>query len=242
MSSRPSSGSRSRPSRSTSRSCATTASRAFVRGRASAIRRRLGTAPARSTCGSIRSAASGSIDSTRSRPRSPAASVNGAWAASTDTPKEDLYPMIDIVREIEAVQREVGSGQTAAGEGRAVRLRRTYDAPIEEVWDALTSPARISRWFLPISGDFRLGGSFSSRATPAARSSPASGPIGSASRGRTARSPTRRASPSSRSGSRRPARGRPPSSSITRPSCPTTCGPRCGPGAVGVGWTRDCSA
>ena len=29
--------------------------------------------------------------------------------------------MIDIVREIEAVQREVGSGRIAAGEGRAVR-------------------------------------------------------------------------------------------------------------------------
>ena len=61
--------------------------------------------------------------------------------------------MIDIVHEIDAVQREVGSGRIAAGEGRTVRLRRTYDAPIEDVWDALTSPERISRWFLPISGD-----------------------------------------------------------------------------------------
>ena len=40
--------------------------------------------------------------------------------------------MIDIVREIEAVQREVGSGRIAAGDGRAIRLRRTYEAPIEE--------------------------------------------------------------------------------------------------------------
>lgn len=68
--------------------------------------------------------------------------------------------MIDIVREIEAAQREVGSGRIAAGEGRAVRLRRTYDAPIEEVWDAVTSPERISRWFLPISGDYRVGGQY----------------------------------------------------------------------------------
>ena len=68
--------------------------------------------------------------------------------------------MIDIVREIEAVQREVGSGRIAAGEGRAVRLRRTYDAPVEEVWDAVTSPERISRWFLPVSGDLRLGGRY----------------------------------------------------------------------------------
>jgi uncharacterized protein YndB with AHSA1/START domain len=68
--------------------------------------------------------------------------------------------MIDIVREIEAVQREVGPGQLAAGEGRAVRLRRTYDAHIDDVWDALTNPERIGRWFLPISGDYRLGGKY----------------------------------------------------------------------------------
>ena len=68
--------------------------------------------------------------------------------------------MIDIVREIEAAQREVGSGRIAAGEGRSVRLSRTYDAPIEEVWDAVTSPERISRWFLPISGDYRVGGRY----------------------------------------------------------------------------------
>jgi uncharacterized protein YndB with AHSA1/START domain len=68
--------------------------------------------------------------------------------------------MIDIVREIDTVQREVGSGRIAAGEGRAIRLRRTYDAPIDEVWDALTNPERISRWFLPVSGDYRLGGRY----------------------------------------------------------------------------------
>jgi len=68
--------------------------------------------------------------------------------------------LIDIVREIEAVQREVGTGRLAAGEARTVRLRRTYDAPIQEVWDALTSPERITRWFLPISGDYRIGGHY----------------------------------------------------------------------------------
>jgi uncharacterized protein YndB with AHSA1/START domain len=68
--------------------------------------------------------------------------------------------MIDIVREIEAVRREVGSGRIAAGDGRAIRLRRTYDAPIDDVWDALTSPERITRWFLPISGDYRVGGRY----------------------------------------------------------------------------------
>ncbi len=68
--------------------------------------------------------------------------------------------MIDIVREIEAVQREVGEGRVPAGVGRSLRLQRDYDAPIEDVWDAVTNPERISRWFLPISGDYRLGGRY----------------------------------------------------------------------------------
>ncbi len=68
--------------------------------------------------------------------------------------------MIEIAREIEAVQREIASGRIAAGEGKMIRLRRAYDAPIDDVWDALTNPDRISRWFLPISGDYRLGGRY----------------------------------------------------------------------------------
>jgi uncharacterized protein YndB with AHSA1/START domain len=47
-----------------------------------------------------------------------------------------------------------------AGEGKAIRMRRTYQAPIGDVWDALTNPDRIGRWFLPISGDYRVGGSY----------------------------------------------------------------------------------
>ena len=68
--------------------------------------------------------------------------------------------MIDIVREIEATRREVGRGRVPAGEGVRVTLTRTYSAPIDDVWDALTSPERIGRWFLPVSGDYRLGGTY----------------------------------------------------------------------------------
>jgi uncharacterized protein YndB with AHSA1/START domain len=68
--------------------------------------------------------------------------------------------MIDVIKEIEAATRHVGEGRVPAGTGRSVRLEREYDAPIEDVWDAITSPERISRWFLPISGDFRVGGRY----------------------------------------------------------------------------------
>ena len=68
--------------------------------------------------------------------------------------------MVDVAREIEAIQRSVGTGTIPAGEGHAVTLRRTYNSSIDDVWDALTTPDRINRWFLPISGDFRLGGTY----------------------------------------------------------------------------------
>jgi uncharacterized protein YndB with AHSA1/START domain len=68
--------------------------------------------------------------------------------------------MIDIVREIDSVQRELRDGHIPAGDGKVVRLQRDYDAPIDDVWDAVTNPERISRWFLPISGDYRVGGTY----------------------------------------------------------------------------------
>ncbi|HEY7200852.1 MAG TPA: SRPBCC family protein [Candidatus Dormibacteraeota bacterium] len=68
--------------------------------------------------------------------------------------------MIDIVNQISAIHREVGSRTTDDGEAMGVLLRRTYDAPIEDVWDAMTDPERIRRWFLPVSGDLRAGGEF----------------------------------------------------------------------------------
>lgn len=68
--------------------------------------------------------------------------------------------MIDIVSQLQAIHREVGKQQIEGGEGVRVLLRRNYDASPEDVWDAVTDPDRIKRWFMPISGDLRVGGSF----------------------------------------------------------------------------------
>jgi uncharacterized protein YndB with AHSA1/START domain len=46
-------------------------------------------------------------------------------------------------------------------EARTLLIRRRYDAAIDDVWDACTDPGRINRWFLPVTGDLRPGGSFS---------------------------------------------------------------------------------
>ncbi|HEX4704695.1 MAG TPA: SRPBCC family protein [Pseudonocardiaceae bacterium] len=67
---------------------------------------------------------------------------------------------MDIVGQINQIHREVGTGRIPAGDGRTVLLRRDFDAPIDDVWDACTDADRISRWFLPVTGDLRLGGTY----------------------------------------------------------------------------------
>lgn len=68
--------------------------------------------------------------------------------------------MIDIASQIDAIHRQVSTHSTDNGELVSVLLRRTYPAPLADVWDALADPDRLKRWFLPISGDLRVGGSF----------------------------------------------------------------------------------
>lgn len=68
--------------------------------------------------------------------------------------------MSDILSELAAVHRETGRRPVRAGEARTVVLRRDYEAAIEDVWDAVTNPERIGRWFLPVTGDLRLGGRY----------------------------------------------------------------------------------
>ncbi|MGI9003232.1 MAG: SRPBCC domain-containing protein [Pseudonocardia sp.] len=68
--------------------------------------------------------------------------------------------MIDIVDELTAIHREVSRRPTASGDTVAVAVRRTYPAAVEDVWDTMTEPDRLRRWFLPVNGDLRVGGTF----------------------------------------------------------------------------------
>ena len=56
--------------------------------------------------------------------------------------------MTDFNEEIDAITRRV-----ADGDSKTVVLRRSYRAPVEDVWDAITDPDRVT-------GDFRVGGKF----------------------------------------------------------------------------------
>ncbi|MFF2621616.1 SRPBCC family protein [Oerskovia jenensis] len=62
----------------------------------------------------------------------------------------------DLRTEIDKARRTVGERDDA----RVVLLSRTYDAPVEDVWDACTDAERIARWFLPVTGELRLGGRY----------------------------------------------------------------------------------
>jgi uncharacterized protein YndB with AHSA1/START domain len=68
--------------------------------------------------------------------------------------------IIDVTQQISSVQRKVGTRVLEAGQARTVTISRSYDAAIEDVWDACTSAERIPRWFLPVSGDLRAGGHY----------------------------------------------------------------------------------
>jgi uncharacterized protein YndB with AHSA1/START domain len=59
-----------------------------------------------------------------------------------------------------AVRRDV---ETRDHEGRPARVlvaEQTYPTSAEDLWDALTNPARLPRWFLPVEGDLQVGGRY----------------------------------------------------------------------------------
>jgi uncharacterized protein YndB with AHSA1/START domain len=69
--------------------------------------------------------------------------------------------MIDIASQIGAIERTVSrTPRQDGGENVTVLARRTYRAEPDDTWSALTDPARVARWFMPLSGDLRVGGAF----------------------------------------------------------------------------------
>ena len=67
---------------------------------------------------------------------------------------------IDVFRQIGAITRALSSREVEGKPARVLTASRTYDTGRTELWDALTNIERIPRWFMPISGDLRLGGHY----------------------------------------------------------------------------------
>jgi len=59
-----------------------------------------------------------------------------------------------------AVSRRLGLTTRDGAKEAVLTASRDYRAPIAEVWDAISNPERIPRWFLPIEGDLRIGGRY----------------------------------------------------------------------------------
>jgi uncharacterized protein YndB with AHSA1/START domain len=61
--------------------------------------------------------------------------------------------------------RIVGTLRRTEGGRGAVRVEDLYDTDIEDLWSALTDPARLARWVAEVDGDLRLGGRIHARFT-----------------------------------------------------------------------------
>lgn len=68
--------------------------------------------------------------------------------------------MFDVKQQINAVSRRVGSRTLEAGEARTVTVSQTYDTDLDDLWEAVTTAERIARWFLPVTGELKLGGHY----------------------------------------------------------------------------------
>ena len=55
--------------------------------------------------------------------------------------------------------RILGSLRSADGTG-VVRVEDRYDTGIDDLWEALTDPGRLARWYGQVEGDLRPGGQF----------------------------------------------------------------------------------
>jgi uncharacterized protein YndB with AHSA1/START domain len=55
--------------------------------------------------------------------------------------------------------RILGSLRSAEAAG-AVRVEDRYDTTIDDLWEALTDPGRLARWYGQVEGDLRAGGEF----------------------------------------------------------------------------------
>ena len=61
---------------------------------------------------------------------------------------------------LSALERAVSSGEREGEPARAVTLSRCFGATAPDLWDAVTNPERLPRWFAPVSGDLEAGGRY----------------------------------------------------------------------------------
>lgn len=68
--------------------------------------------------------------------------------------------MNDFEQHLGDVQRSVASLEKNGQPACAVTLARSYDTTQADLWDAVTDPERLARWFAPVTGDLTEGGRY----------------------------------------------------------------------------------
>lgn len=66
----------------------------------------------------------------------------------------------NVEAQLNAATRCVSSLERDGVSVHAVTVVRSYPTTVEDLWDAVTNGRRISRWFLPISGELELDGRY----------------------------------------------------------------------------------
>ncbi len=66
----------------------------------------------------------------------------------------------DFSPHLRAVERTVSALERDGEPVRAVTPARSFAVHVDDLWNALTDPGRLSLWFLPVHGDLRLGGRY----------------------------------------------------------------------------------
>ncbi len=56
------------------------------------------------------------------------------------------------------MNRILGSMRRISGVRGAVRVEDVYDTDIDDLWSAVTEPARLARWIATVEGELRVGG------------------------------------------------------------------------------------
>lgn len=66
----------------------------------------------------------------------------------------------NLAAEIEAVHRELTNNELNGRPGLGLCLSRTFPVSRNHLWSVLTEAGHLAKWFLPVKGDLRQGGSF----------------------------------------------------------------------------------
>jgi uncharacterized protein YndB with AHSA1/START domain len=58
------------------------------------------------------------------------------------------------------IERGLGTRVVDGSDAKVMTIRRDYPTDQDDLWNALTDADRLARWFLPVTGELRLGGTY----------------------------------------------------------------------------------